>query len=43
VHGAHLKGKYKGVVFMATMLDGNNHILLGAYEIGEFKNISSWN
>ncbi|XP_058101257.1 uncharacterized protein LOC131245668 [Magnolia sinica] len=39
---AHLTGRYKGVPFMATALDGNNHILPVAYGIGESENNSSW-
>ncbi|XP_058092440.1 uncharacterized protein LOC131238865 [Magnolia sinica] len=42
VDAAHLTGRYKGVLFMATALDGNNHILPVAYGIGESENNSSW-
>ncbi|XP_058076406.1 uncharacterized protein LOC131224991 [Magnolia sinica] len=37
----HLKGKYKGVLFIATALDGDNHIFPLAFDIGELENNSS--
>ncbi|XP_058068447.1 uncharacterized protein LOC131217530 [Magnolia sinica] len=42
VDAANLIGRYKGVLFMVTALDGNNHILPVAYGIGESENNSSW-
>ncbi|XP_058068693.1 uncharacterized protein LOC131218029 [Magnolia sinica] len=41
VDATHLTGRYKGVLFMATTLDRNNHVLPMAYEIREFENNSS--
>ncbi|XP_058068881.1 uncharacterized protein LOC131218217 [Magnolia sinica] len=43
IDGTHLKGKYKGVLFIATALDGDNHIFPVAFDIGESENGSSWN
>ncbi|XP_058092528.1 uncharacterized protein LOC131238971 [Magnolia sinica] len=41
--GTHLKGKYKGVLFIANALDEDNHIFPLAFDIGESENSSSWN
>ncbi|XP_058076381.1 uncharacterized protein LOC131224963 [Magnolia sinica] len=43
VDGTHLKGKYKGILFIATTLDDDNHIFPVAFGIGESKNSSNWN
>ncbi|XP_058075786.1 uncharacterized protein LOC131224272 [Magnolia sinica] len=43
VDGTHLKGKYKGILFVATALDGDNHIFPVAFGIGESENSNSWN
>ncbi|XP_058078659.1 uncharacterized protein LOC131226985 [Magnolia sinica] len=43
IDGTHLKGKYKGVLFIAMALDGDNYIFLIAFGIGESENKSSWN
>ena len=43
IDGTHLKGKCKGVLFVATALDGDNHIVPVAFGIGESENSSSWN
>ncbi|KAL5559897.1 hypothetical protein UlMin_036108 [Ulmus minor] len=42
VDGAHLKGKYKGMMFAAVCKDGNNSIFLLAWGIGDVENDSSW-
>ncbi|XP_058070993.1 uncharacterized protein LOC131220033 [Magnolia sinica] len=42
VNAAHLTGRYKGVLFMATTLDGNNHIFPVMCGIRESENNSSW-
>ncbi|XP_058075771.1 uncharacterized protein LOC131224253 [Magnolia sinica] len=43
VDGTHLKDKYKGVLFVTTALDGDNHIFPVTFGIRESKNNSSWN
>ena len=40
--GAHLKGKYKRMMFIAVCKDGNNSIFSFAWGIGDVKNDSSW-
>ena len=39
---AHLKGKYKGMMFTAVCKDSNNSIFLLAWGIGDVENDSSW-
>ncbi|XP_058104646.1 uncharacterized protein LOC131248392 [Magnolia sinica] len=43
INEMHLKGKYKSIIFVATTLDGDNHIFPDAFGIGESENSSSWN
>ncbi|XP_058106859.1 uncharacterized protein LOC131250589 [Magnolia sinica] len=43
INGTHLKGKYKGVLFIVTALDGDNHIFSVTFAIGESDNSRSWN
>ena len=42
VDGAHLKGKYRGTLFVATCLDGNNQLFVIAIGIGDTENDASW-
>ena len=42
IDATQLKGKYKGVLFVATTLDGNNQIVLIAFGVGESENNHSW-
>ncbi|KAL5554343.1 hypothetical protein UlMin_041744 [Ulmus minor] len=42
VDGAHLKGKYEGMMFTAVCKDGNNSIFPLAWGIGDVENDSSW-
>ncbi|KAL5539101.1 hypothetical protein UlMin_045399 [Ulmus minor] len=42
VDGAHLKGKYKGMLFTVVCKDGNNSIFLLAWGVGDIENDSSW-
>lgn len=41
IDGTHLKGKYKGVLFVATTLDGDNHIVPVAFGIRKSENNNS--
>ena len=34
----HLKGKYKGILFIAIAMDGNDQIFSIAFEVGHLKN-----
>ena len=38
IDGAHLKGKYKGILFIATTMDGNNQIFPIAFRVGYLEN-----
>ncbi|KAL5551619.1 hypothetical protein UlMin_001795 [Ulmus minor] len=42
VDRAHLKGKYKGMMFTAVCKDGNNIIFLLAWGVDDVENDSSW-
>ncbi|XP_038713386.1 uncharacterized protein LOC120007256 [Tripterygium wilfordii] len=42
VDGTHLKGKYLGTLFIASALDGNNHIYPIAFGVGDSENNESW-
>ncbi|KAK9065818.1 hypothetical protein SSX86_015219 [Deinandra increscens subsp. villosa] len=42
VDGAHLKGEFKGTMFLAVAMDGNNQILPLAYGIGKTESGESW-
>lgn len=42
VDGTHLKGKYRGVMFVASTKDGNEQIFPLAVGIGDKENDSSW-
>lgn len=42
VDGTHLKGKYKGVMFVAATKDGNEQIVPLAFGIGDKENDLSW-
>ncbi|XP_020111463.1 uncharacterized protein LOC109726337 [Ananas comosus] len=40
--GAHLKGKFKGIIVSAIALDGNNSMFPVAYGVVESENAESW-
>ncbi|XP_020094138.1 uncharacterized protein LOC109714112 [Ananas comosus] len=40
--GAHLKGKFKGIIVSAIALDGNNSVFPVAYGVVESENAESW-
>ncbi|KAD6118657.1 hypothetical protein E3N88_09928 [Mikania micrantha] len=40
--GAHLNGKFKGTIFLAVAMDGNNQILPIAFGIGKTESGESW-
>ncbi|KAK2659253.1 hypothetical protein Ddye_005786 [Dipteronia dyeriana] len=42
IDGTHLKGSYKGVIFVAACKDGNNKIFPLAFGIGDKENEESW-
>ncbi|KAH6831765.1 hypothetical protein C2S53_008384 [Perilla frutescens var. hirtella] len=42
IHGTHLKGKNKGVLFVAVTKDGNEQILPVAVGLGPIENDESW-
>ncbi|XP_038680934.1 uncharacterized protein LOC119981866 [Tripterygium wilfordii] len=42
IDGTYLKGKYLGTLFIASALDGNNHIYPIAFGVGDSKNNKSW-
>lgn len=42
VDATHLKGKYKGVMFVAVTMDGNDQVFPLAVGIGDKENDSSW-
>ncbi|KAL5561678.1 hypothetical protein UlMin_031425 [Ulmus minor] len=42
VDGAHLKGKYKWMMFTTVCKDGNNSIFPFAWGVGDVENDSSW-
>ncbi|XP_038719808.1 uncharacterized protein LOC120012454 [Tripterygium wilfordii] len=42
VDGTHLKGKYLGTLFIASALDGNNHIYPIVFDVGDSENNESW-
>lgn len=42
IDGAHLKGKFKGTMFLAVGMDGNNQILPIAFGIGKTESGESW-
>ncbi|KAL6544984.1 hypothetical protein OROHE_009891 [Orobanche hederae] len=42
IDGTHLKGKYKGVMFIAATKDANEQIIPLAFGIGDKENDSSW-
>lgn len=42
IDAAHLKGKYKGVMFVASTKDSNEQIVPMAFGIGDKENHSSW-
>lgn len=42
VDGTHLKGLYRGTMFVATCLDGNNQLYPFAIGIGDSENNDSW-
>ena len=43
VDGTFLKSKYKGVMMIATLQDGNHHCYPVAFGIVDSKNDASWN
>ena len=42
IYGAHLKGKYKGMMFISICMNGNNNIFHLAGGIGNPENDPSW-
>ena len=38
IDGTQLKGKYKGILFIATAIDGNDQIFPIALEVGHLEN-----
>ncbi|XP_021998068.1 uncharacterized protein LOC110895088 [Helianthus annuus] len=42
IDAAHLKGEFKGTLFLAVGMDGNNQILPIAYGIGKSEDGASW-
>ncbi|XP_021995086.1 uncharacterized protein LOC110891922 [Helianthus annuus] len=42
IDAAHLKGEFKGTLFLAVAMDGNNQILPIAYGIGKSEDGESW-
>ncbi|KAD2392864.1 hypothetical protein E3N88_39841 [Mikania micrantha] len=42
IGGAHLKGKFKGTMFLVVAMDGNNQILPIAFGIGKIESGESW-
>ena len=38
IDGTHLKGKYKGILFIATAMDGNDQIFPIAFRVGHLEN-----
>src|SRR6516165_1805039 len=42
IDGAHLKGKYRGTMFLASCLDGNNKIFPLTFGVGHSENDHSW-
>ena len=42
IDGTHLKGKYKGILFIVTAMDGNDQIFLIAFEVGHIENDWCW-
>ena len=42
IDGTHFKGKFKGVMFVAAIIDGNEQIYLIEFGFGDEKNDRSW-
>ena len=42
VDGTFLKSKFKGVLLVATALDGNSNLYPIAFEVLDYKNDRSW-
>ncbi|KAH9658494.1 SWIM-type domain-containing protein [Citrus sinensis] len=42
IDGTFLKGKFKGTLFIATALDGNNQLYPVAFGVGDSENDASW-
>ncbi|KAH9726740.1 SWIM-type domain-containing protein [Citrus sinensis] len=42
VDGTFMRGKYKGTLFIATSLDGNNQLYPVAFGVGDSENDASW-
>ena len=42
IDGTHLKGKYKGILFIATAMDGNDKIFPIAFGVGHLENDRCW-
>ena len=38
IDGTHLKGKYKGVLYVVTAMDGNEQIFPIAFGVGDLEN-----
>ena len=42
IDGTHLKGKYKGILFIATTMDDNDKIFSIAFRVGHLENDRCW-
>ena len=42
IDGTHLKGKYNGILFIATAMDGNDQIFPIAFGVGHLENDRCW-
>ena len=42
IDGTHLKGKYKGILFIATTMDGNGQIFSIAFGVRHLENDRCW-
>ena len=38
IDGTHLKGKYKGILFIVIVMDGNDKIFSIAFGVGDIEN-----
>ena len=42
IDGIHFKGKYKGILYVATTMDGNQQIYPIAFGLGDLENDRGW-
>ena len=42
IDGTHFKGKYKGILYVATTMDGNQQIYPIAFGLGDLENDRGW-